>query len=247
MFMNSSVMIIKSGTAAVEICKLDLDADTQNAICDSFSSAVEDMRNEKTKVLFDGSYKPHDDEYLAIENFQINDEIKDAARNPMGIPSFTREREQFPDIKAIFVGERDETGESEKFTIAFQRFRKEQYISPVKWYNLFFDNDTFVQEKRFGISVSDMTDCCFDSNELQFISYYFARQVFDLSEYYRSATDSEVQSFATNDKLAIEDTSAFLKCPLQHTTYVQQVCTFALLQMTAFLYAIAKMTYLCIT
>ena len=210
MFMNSSVMIIKAGTVELEICKLDLDVDTQNAICSSFTSAVEEMRKGKTKVLFDGNYKPHDDEYLAIENFQMNDEIKKAVRNPMGIPSFIKEGEKFPDIKAIFVGERDETGETEKFTIAFQRFRKEQYISPVKWYNLFYSNDTFVHEKRFGISVSDMTDCCFDSNELQFISYYFARQVFDLSDYYRSASYPEVQNFAANDKLAIEDTSSFL-------------------------------------
>lgn len=44
---------------------------------------------------------------------------------------------------------------------------------------------------------------------MQFISFFFARQVFDLSEYYRSATDQEVRSFSTNEKLLLSDTENF--------------------------------------
>jgi hypothetical protein len=202
-------MLIKASAPEIEICKLELDAETQNEICRVFSEATDDMRSGKKRILFDGSYKPHDDEYLAIENFQLCDEIKDAVRNPIGVPSFSKEIGIFPEIKTIFIGKRDEVGEEEKFVVVFQRFRKEQYISPIKWFNLFFENDTFVQEKRFGISVSDTVDCCFDERELQFISYYYARQVFDLSGYYRSATDQEVLSFAKNDRLAINDIPLF--------------------------------------
>lgn len=92
--------------------------------------------------------------------------------------------------------------------VAFQRFRKEQYIT-TNWVNLFFTRDTFRREKNFGISISDTADCYYTEGELQFSSFYFARQIFDLSEYYRSATDQEVQSFTTSDKLSFEDTEAF--------------------------------------
>ena len=54
-----------------------------------------------------------------------------------------------------------------------------------------------------------MADCYYTEGELQFSSFYFARQIFDLGEYYRSATDQEVQAFTTNDKLSFEDTEAF--------------------------------------
>ena len=54
-----------------------------------------------------------------------------------------------------------------------------------------------------------MADCYYTEGELQFSSFYFARQIFDLSEYYRSATDQEVQAFTTSDKLSFEDTEAF--------------------------------------
>lgn len=208
MFDNSSIMIIKAGGITDEICRLELDAQTQAAICESFSVAQNDLVSDKNRVVFDGSYKPHNDEFLAIENFQLSDAIMDAIRDPIGVPSYEKTEGSFPEIKAIFVGERIQTNESEEFNIAFQRFRKEQYIS-TKWYNLFFDDKTFFQEKRFGISISDSIDCYYTHNELQFVSFYFARQVFDLSDYYRSATDQEVSAFVANAKLCLEESDAF--------------------------------------
>lgn len=208
MFENCSVMIIKAGTKDGGILRLELAAETQKAICEAFASAKLDLINDKTRVSFDGSYKPHNDEFLAIESFRLSDEIMDAIRDPLGVTAFDKENDEFPEIKAIFVGERTQTGKTEKFSVAFQRFRKEQYIS-TRWYNLFFENNTFFQEKRFGISISDTIDCYYTDGELQFTSFYFARQVFDLSDYYRSATDVEVDSFAKSEKLSIENSVAF--------------------------------------
>ena len=124
------------------------------------------------------------------------------------MPAYQKENGEFYDIKAIFVGKRIETDDTERFKVAFQRFRKEQYIS-TSWVNLFFTNETFRREKDFGISISDSVDCYYTEGELRFSSFYFARQIFDLSEYYRSATDQEVQAFTTSDKLSLEDTEAF--------------------------------------
>ena len=207
MFENSSIMIIKA-TVPLEILRLDVDAETQTAICKTFSEATSELVLEKTRIVFDGSYKPHHDEFLAIENFQLPDEIKDAIRDPLGVTTYQKSGDTFPEIKAIFVGERTQTDETEKFAVSFQRFRKEQYIT-TKWYNLFFNNETFYREKNFGISISDTVDCLFAESELQFASFYFARQVFDLSDYYRSATDQEVEAFSNSDKLHIENAEAF--------------------------------------
>lgn len=207
MFDNSSIMIIKSGEP-LEVFRLEVDTDTQNSICSVFSNAVSEMSSKKSKVVFDGSYKPLDDEYLVIENFQLPDEIKDAIRNPIGVSKYEKENGSFPEIKAIFVGERIESKYTENFSVAFQRFKKEQYIS-TRAFNLFFDNDTFRREKSYGISISDNIDCLFSENELEFASFYYARQVFDLRDYYRSATDQEVQYFISSDRLLIENTDAF--------------------------------------
>ena len=207
MFQDCSVMIIK-GSSSLEILRLEIDAETQTAICNAFATAVSDLILGKTKVPFDGSYKPHQDEFLSIENFQLTDEIKDGIRDPMGVTAYQKDGDAFPEIKAIFVGKRTETNATEKFEVAFQRFRKEQYIA-TKWCNLFFKNNTFYRESNFGISILDSIDCYYTEGELQFSSFFFARQVFDLSDFYRSATDQEVPSFTDNEKLSIENPQEF--------------------------------------
>lgn len=208
MFENCSIMTIGTGHTVDEIYRLDMDAKTQQEIVETFANGIKELTEEKTKISFDGSYKPNDDEYLVIENFRLSDEIKDAIRNPIGVQGFMKENGKYPEIKAIFVGIREENSKGEQFKVAFQRFKKEQYISTA-WYNLFFDKDTFLQEKRFGISISDVVDCFVFDNELCFSSFYFTRQIFDLNEYYRSATDIEVKAFSKNSKLLIEDAEAF--------------------------------------
>ena len=208
MFENSAVMVIRSDKNEDYVYRLEMDATTQQELCISFSNAHDELLNEKSRVVFDGSYKPLTDEFLTIENFQLASEIMDAIRDPIGVKSFQKENGVFPEIKAVFIGERIESNDSEKFNIAFQRFRKEQFISP-KMFNLFLNENTFFQEKRYGISIADSIDCFYTENELQFVSFFFARQIFDLSGYYRSATDQEVALFVTNEKLLIEDAEAF--------------------------------------
>lgn len=208
MFSNCSIFIMPCGSHKDELYRIEIDADTQKEICLYFENAVNDLITNKTKISFDGSYKPNNDEFLTIENFHLSDAIKDAIRDPAGISAYKEENGIFQEIKAIFIGRRIETEDTERFQIAFQRFRKEQYIHPYN-VNIFFSKNTFKREKNFGISISNIIDCYYDENELQFNSFYFARQIFDLNDYYRSATDKEVQAFATNEKLIFEEPDAF--------------------------------------
>ena len=209
-FEKSSVFVLADGEYANKVFRIEVDDDTQKAICQSFSNATENMTTDKDRIEFNGSYKPIDNEFLAIRNFEISDEIKKAIRNPLGTASFKKQKGEFPDIKSVFVGECYKIETSESFNIAFQRFRKEQYISTNR-FNLFFEKNTFFRQNSFGISISDNIDCYYTGGELQFESFFFARQVFDLARYYRSATDHEVTVFASNERLKIENIEAFEK------------------------------------
>lgn len=208
MFENSSVLVI-CADGNDTIMRIEIDADTQTSICRTFAEAVQSLTAEKGKVEFDGRYKPDQDEILFISNFQLKDEIKDAVRNPIGITAYKKTNGEYPPIKAVFVGEILDDGDTEKFSVAFQRFRKEQYISTAN-FNLFWSNNTFRHEKSYGISISDSIDCFYaPDEELQFTSFYYARQVFDLSGYYRSATTQEVASFTSNESLSFESAQDF--------------------------------------
>lgn len=207
MFNNSSILVLCADDT-FSIKRIEVDTDTQTQICAAFSDAVQELTDEKNKVEFDGKYKPEDDEILFINGFQLSDDIKDAVRNPMGVSPYEKENGEYPQIKAVFVGEKVEANDSEKFLIAFQRFRKEQYLSTAN-FNLFWSSDTFKREKEYGISISDAIDCYFTNDELQFRSFYYARQVFDLSGYYRSATTQEVSAFTSNERLSFENAKGF--------------------------------------
>lgn len=208
MFKNSSIMILLNDGSDNPVCLLEVEKTTQAAICSSFAEASLPLLSGKQIVPFDGSYKPNDDEGLCITNFHLPEIITDAIRNPLGLQTLVYDKDVELDIRAVFVGERTETDNTEVFTVAFQRFRKEQYLSTKK-FNLFFDKDTFILENRWGIGINDNVDCLFTKADLRFSSYFFARQIFDLSEYYRSATDAEVQSFSANELLKIPDKAQF--------------------------------------
>lgn len=207
MFEKSSVFVLVNENDKVGVRLLEVDAETNKGICSTFSDGVDSLKG-KEAVEFDGKYKPNDDELLTINEFILQDSIFDAIRNPLGILNLEYSSADEPDIRAIFVGERKEENGSEHFSIAFQRFRKEQYLS-TKRYSLFLDGDTFITEKRWGIGVGYNVDCLFETSRLSFESYYFARQIFDLSQYYRTATDSEIESFSSLDVLNFEDADKF--------------------------------------
>lgn len=210
MFDNSSVMVMCKFDKGIEIYKIDLNEETRTMICHSFAEAQESMFSDKEKVFFDGSYKPNSDEFMSIEKYSLNDKIKDAIRDPIGQKSYQKLGSCFPEIHAIFVGEREEIGNNERFIVAFQRFKRDQYISN-RSIRLFHNGETFLKDNRFGISISDSIDCFYHGNELQFVSYYLARQVFDLCSYYRLATDQEVRRFTSINILNFVDPVTFGK------------------------------------
>lgn len=137
---------------------------------------------------------PLEDEVLYIQSFNFSDDLKDAFRNPVSVELFNPSGMEDLDIRAVCIGYCENTDNGEKFTAAFQRFRKDQYIS-VKKIRLLFDNTTFMRDRRVGIIISKNVDCVFQENTLIFLSYYYARQVFNLAEYYRTASDGDLERF----------------------------------------------------
>ncbi len=205
MFENASVMVLLQGKEKLEICKIETDKKAQAAICKSYAEASGWMLKGTEYVSFDGNYSPDADETLCINQFALDEIIKEAVETPAGIESFAPENTNSDNIKAIFVGEICEG----RMVIAFQKFKKEQYIS-VKGINLFFDRDTFVQEKRFGITISDEVDCIYEDGRLLFKSFFMARQIFSLMKYYREATQGEVERFTQMKELSLDSAEMFI-------------------------------------
>lgn len=206
MFEKSSIMVLLDNNERVEIFKLETSRTAQKEVCSKYAEGYIKMCREKEQIMFDGNYKPEPEEILFIEEYDIRSDIVEAVKNPSAVRAFKPTQENQNNIKVIFVGE-VKNGE---INIVFQKFKKEQYIS-TKGVNLFFDNKTFIEEKRFGISISDEIDCVYSNGSLLFSSYYMARQIFDLKEYYRTATDGEVEDFTKLKKIKFDNTEVFFR------------------------------------
>lgn len=210
MFNNSSIFLLSEEGSESHIYRLETDADAQRAINGMLSTASQKLIQDKERIPFDGNYKPNADEYLAIERFCVPEEIRQAVRDPLGVEPFRRGEEAFPPIKMLFVGDCEKSEDSVRFHFAFQRFRKEQYLS-ANQINLFLDKNTFIRQRNFGLGITDTVDCLYTDEALCFSSFYYARQVFDLRNYYREATDTELASFSDNPGLVLEDKDVFMK------------------------------------
>lgn len=194
MFKNNSIfVIVKNSSAGDLIYKLEVDATTQNRVNAIFDDPAEKML-KKHKVKFAGGYNPMEDEVLVIRNFALSNQLKEAFRNPTSVEYFSMNKGELPEIRAVCIGFCESTADGEHFKAAFQRFRKNQYISTSRM-RLLFDKNTFVQDNRVGLSISESVDSVFIDNDLYFTSYFFARQIFDLSSYYRTATDMDIETF----------------------------------------------------
>ena len=206
MFNGASVFILCSNG---DVFKLDVEEEVQAEIIRYFSEATIPLLKNNGIYEFDGNYKPENDERLKISHFEISDKIKNAIRNPIGVNSFSKTNGSFPSIKAIFVGKAIIKDGDEYFQIGFQLFRKNQYLTCSGRLNLFFTSSTFKAMTNYGICISDSVECVFFKGELIFKSFYYARQIFDLTSYYRSATDKEVNNFLNEKSLYFENANTF--------------------------------------
>lgn len=203
MFSNSTLFAwIEVSDKSLQVKRIVEDRTTQNAVNQIFTDAAKQLLSGKSPIQFDGKYTPHqdDDEYLYIDGFTLPHEITEALQNPQGVEAFEPNSDDFPKIRALFIGKYDGNN---AYSAAFQKFKSDQYISTSKLH-LFFSNNTFTADRRVGITIGKQIDCLYEDGQLRFASFHFARQIFDLSYYYREATTADVQRFVSDSIISMD-------------------------------------------
>ena len=181
----SGVFIIDENKVSIK--KLETDNNTVISIKDILS--VDTEKYKANSVIFDGSYKPDEDESLKIENFDLPDEIKEAINNPLGVEKLIATDNDL-NIRAVFLTLDD----GEEGRIVFQRTQKRQLLIG-GMISLFWSKDTFISTKKPGVVITDSIDAYYENGTLYFKSYYLANQILNLNKYYRQATDEDIRTF----------------------------------------------------
>lgn len=159
--------------------------------------------NGQEEILFDGKYKPDPGEVLVIGGFDDIDGLADAIVNPLSIPEVQPTPEAFEKIKALFSGHVDQNGIA---TVIIQHFDKKRVIS-TNGLSIFHASSVYKKIEGVGLTIDSKLTAILRDSSIKFHSFHLLRQIFDVSEYYKEATDGDIQQFANMNCVKVSDSS----------------------------------------
>lgn len=159
------------------------------------------------EIPFDGKYKPDPGEVLVISNFDDIDGLADAVANPLSVPEVTPTPDSFEKIKALFSGYVDRDG---VVTVLIQHFDKKRVIS-TNGLSIFHSANVYKKIEGIGLTIDSKLTAIIRSETLKFHSFHLLRQMFDVSEYYKEATDGDINQFASMACLMVADSAQLVE------------------------------------
>lgn len=202
-----------------KVYKLNTSASVKQLFIELFNNGVSSLMQdengeEREHIYFENNYSvTAREENFIIRTFVIPQELinaidaPDAVENYMPIDEKGKTEDGY-EIRAIVIGKKNDQG----YYLAGQRFTQRQVMVKPKGFNLLFQHDMFVEERRgFSINIGETVDCVFIGDGLIFEKYIDANGVFDLSEYYRTASQSEVDQFSNSPAFEIDNSDLFAR------------------------------------
>ncbi|POA35595.1 MULTISPECIES: Kiwa anti-phage protein KwaB-like domain-containing protein [unclassified Pseudomonas] len=192
--------------AGARIIRFPLSADLRDEISTVFESQGNAFfEGVDTIVSFDGRYVPEEGELLSINDFADVDGLSNAIANPLAIDQYDPATHSLDSVKALFMGRIHESSPQ----ILIQLFERRRLIAR-SGLAMFFAGNQFQKMTDSGLSLDTKLLAVIEGDTLKFQSFHFARRVFELSEYFKEATNEEVTTFAEHEKLAVGDVAEFL-------------------------------------
>ncbi|RDL42764.1 DUF4868 domain-containing protein [Marinomonas piezotolerans] len=203
---NLFALVLVAGVP--EVRRVRLSAPLQNKITELFDDQQQAFFNGiEDELPFNGDWKPDAHEVLVLEGLTEIELMSTAiTSNVTSYPALDLSRFEDEPIKALFSG----YASGANVTVQVQRFISSQML---------VRNQIPVIRLQTGNTFTEMTEPMFtlarslvaviQNGQLKFKSFSNLRTVFDLSEAYREATDSDLESFAGHTLLACADIDNF--------------------------------------
>ncbi len=183
------------------IRRIPLTGSIQNEVSEFFLRQKENFCVDKEKVDFTGSYNVDIGEVFQISDYSIEEELTNPLQNPLSCDILNL-REESLRIMALLAGEWND----EKY-ICFQVFDSRKVLG--KGFTLIHSQNTYTKLQDPGIILQDKLTALFEEDELLFYSFYNTRRFLNLSNYYKEATDSDLDAFVDNDLFEVVNKDLF--------------------------------------
>jgi hypothetical protein len=154
-----------------------------------------------TQVPFDGRYLPDSSEVFQIEDFALPGIIEQSISDSNSVPLLQISARNPPKIKSVYAGEVHSATDS--VYGVFQDFNSSRLL--VKARTLLLTGNTFQVLTDGGLTLADRSEAVFDGDSLYFRSFYKTNRFLDLSSYFHDATDAEIKTVLSHERLAAED------------------------------------------
>jgi hypothetical protein len=185
------------------IKRIPLTADVQTEVIRYLTRQKEIFIDpECEQIEFTGDYTAEVGEIYKIPNYEMSDDILAAINNPISCGVLNLNDENIS-LKCLFFGPRVENNGY----IAFQVFDSRRILK--RGVTLINSRETYSKLEEPGMTLQDRITALFVDGNLYFISYANTRKFLSLTEYYREATDAEIDEFIDNEMFLITNRELF--------------------------------------
>ncbi|ARM82441.1 Kiwa anti-phage protein KwaB-like domain-containing protein [Marinobacter salarius] len=190
----------------VPIRRIPLVAALNAELAQLFAEQEGTLLGDKQPIAFTGSYNVDEGEIFTLDDYPLPPAIGQAIGNPLTCPVLNLATETHR-IKALFSGIWTPTSQS----VNFQVFDAGKLLSN-RWTLIglpIHAGDTYKRLEEPGLILQDKLTAHFHNGILYFSSYHNTKRFLDLADYYREATDTDLDDFAATDLFAFEDAASF--------------------------------------
>ena len=161
-----------------------------------------------TEVEFNGDWKPDANEVLTINDITEALIMTNAITvNASSFSDLIASNFRDEAIKAIFTG----TNSRGQIKVFVQKFSSRQALSISQMPIIKMQTgNTFVKIAEDIFTIDNKLVAIIEGNKTKFKSYHNARMVFDLSDFYKEATDEDLAEMAQHPSLEINDLQSFI-------------------------------------
>lgn len=194
--------------AGKRIVRFQLDHAVQQEMTAYLLQQIEEFNaNIKDEYAFDGKYKPDDGESLFIEPFDPVDDLPKAIASPMNFPVADPAEISFENIKGLFFGVIETDGSA---TVYIQHFDRRRVISDAG-FSIFHSQETYKRIEGSGLTLDTKIAAKLQGTKLSFSSFFHVRQIFDMSGYYKEATESDIQDFSNIQQIHVDKLNVLIE------------------------------------
>ena len=187
----------------VPVRRIPLTADLSAELTLLFAEQQSALLGGKQTIDFTGSYNVDHSEIFTIAAYPLPPAIGQAISNPLTNSRVLNLKNETHRIKALFSG----TWTVASKVVNFQVFDTGKLLKC--GFTLIGSGDTYKKLEDPGLVLQDKLTAHYNNGTLYFSSYRNTKRFLDLADYYRKATDIDLDAFAETKLFAFEDKASF--------------------------------------